>query len=241
VKTLGVITARGGSKGIPGKNLKPLAGRPLIAYTIESAQRSQAFDRLIITTDDPEIAEYARREGCEVPFLRPAELARDETIHLAVMEHAVKWLRDRGGYLADAVMILQPTSPLRRPEDIDAAIRLLAKAGADSVVSVSAVSPHHHPMRALRVDAAGHAALFVTGEPVRKRINRRQDLPPAFVMDGAIYLFRSELMFRDEPTLYGDRVVVLHTPPPHGLSIDDLDDWAEAERHLAQTVRSADL
>lgn len=236
MKTLGVITARGGSKGIPGKNLKPLAGRPLMAYTIESAQAAHAFERLIVSTDDPDIASYARNEGCEVPFVRPAELARDETIHLSVMEHAVTWMRDYAEYVADAVMILQPTSPLRRPDDIRAAITLLAESGADSVVSVSEVSPHHHPMRALKVDAEGNAVLFVTGEPVRKRINRRQDLPPAFVMNGSIYLFRSELMFGEEPTLYGDRTVVLHTPAPYGLSIDDLDDWAEAEKHLARAT-----
>lgn len=239
MKTLGVITARGGSKGIPGKNLKPLAGRPLIAYTIESAQASRAFDRLMLSTDDAEIAAYARAQGCEVPFMRPAELARDETIHLAVMEHAVAWMRDHAGYTPDAVMILQPTSPLRRAEDIRDAIQLLETSGADSVVSVSEVSPHHHPMRALSVDNAGNARLFVTGEPVRRRINRRQDMPPAFVMNGAIYVFRTHLLFGAEPTLYGDRTVVQHTPPPHGLSIDDLDDWIAAERALE--LRCGDL
>jgi CMP-N,N'-diacetyllegionaminic acid synthase len=237
VKTLGVITARGGSKAIPRKNLKLLAGRPLIAYTIESAQASRAFDRLVISTDDAEIAAYARERGCEVPFMRPPELGRDDTIHLRVMEHAVAWMRDHAGYMPDAVMILQPTSPLRRPEDIRDAIGLLAESGADSVVSVSGVSPHHHPMRALRVDQDGHAVLFVSGEPVRRRINRRQDLPPAFVMNGSIYLFRADLLFGDEPTLYGNRTVVLHTPAPYGLSIDDEDDWAAAESALA--VRSS--
>lgn len=241
MKVLGVITARGGSKGIPGKNLKPLAGRPLMAYTIESAVASRAFDRLILSTDDAEIAAYAASHGCEVPFTRPAELARDETIHLSVMEHAVAWMRDHAGYTPDAVMILQPTSPLRRAEDIREAIRLLETSGADSVVSVGEVSAHHHPMRALRVDENGNAVLFVTGEPVRRRINRRQDMPPAFVMNGAIYLFRTQLLFGQEPTLYGDRTVVLHTPSPHGLSIDDLDDWAAAEMYVGQKVRSADL
>jgi CMP-N-acetylneuraminic acid synthetase len=236
VKTLGVITARGGSKGIPGKNLKPLAGRPLLSYTIESAHASRAFDRLILSTDDSEIAAYALSEGCEVPFMRPAELARDETIHLSVMEHAVAWMRDHAGYLADAVMILQPTSPLRRAEDIRAAIRRLDTSGADSVVSVSDISPHDHPLRALRVDRDGSAVLFVTGEPVGRRINRRQDLPPAFVMNGAIYLFRTHLLLGEEPTLYGDRTVVLHTPPPHGLSIDDLDDWADAEKWISKPI-----
>ena len=239
MKVLGVITARGGSKGIPGKNLKPLAGKPLIAYTIDSAQSSRAFDRLILSTDDPEIAAYARANGCEVPFMRPADLARDDTIHLRVMEHAVAWMRDHAAYRPDAVMILQPTSPLRRPEDIRDAIRLLAESDADSVISVSEVSAHDHPMRTLRVDEQGNAVLFVTGEPVRRRINRRQDLPPAFVMNGAIYLFRTHLLFEKEPTLYGDRAVVLRTPAPYGLGIDDPEDWVAAECALA--ARSADL
>lgn len=233
MKTLGVITARGGSKGIPGKNLKPLAGRPLMAYTIESAQASHAFDRLILSTDDPAIADYARREGCEVPFMRPAELGRDETIHLSVMEHAVKWMRDHAGYVSDAVMILQPTSPLRRADDIRRAIRLLDESGADSVLSVSEVSAHAHPMRMLRIDADGTARLFVTGEPVRRRINRRQDLPPAWVMNGAIYLFRTRVLLADEPSLYGDRTLAMEMSPPYGLSIDDPDDWASAERALS--------
>jgi CMP-N,N'-diacetyllegionaminic acid synthase len=242
LKLLGVITARGGSKSIPGKNLKLLAGKPLIAYTIEAAQSSRAFDRLILSTDDPDIAACARANGCEVPFMRPGDLARDDTIHLWVMEHAVAWMRDHAGYRPGAVMILQPTSPLRRPEDIREAVRLLAESGADSVLSVSEVSTHHHPMRTLRLDAAGNAVLFVTGEPIRRRINRRQDLPPAFVMNGAIYVFRTHLLFALEPTLYGDRTVALRMPAPYGLSIDDPEDWAAAERALADlVVHGADL
>jgi N-acylneuraminate cytidylyltransferase len=233
VKVLGVVTARGGSKGIPGKNLKPLAGKPLLWYTLECARLAAAFDRLILTTDDPDIAAYARSQGCEVPFMRPAELARDDTIHFDVMHHAVKWLRDHESYWPDAVMILQPTSPLRRPEDIRAAIRLLDETGADCVLSVSDVTPHHHPMRMLRVDDNGKATLFVTGEPVRRRINRRQDLPPAYAMDGSIYLFRPSLLFASEPSLYGDRTHALSTPAPYGLSIDSPDDWAAAERAMA--------
>src|SRR3989344_694173 len=112
MKFLGVITARGGSKGIPGKNIKPMLGKPLIAYTIEAALASQVFDRLIISTDDPEIARVAKEHGCEAPFMRPPELAEDKTPHLPVMRHAVEWLKDNEGYSPDYAMILQPTSPL---------------------------------------------------------------------------------------------------------------------------------
>jgi N-acylneuraminate cytidylyltransferase len=225
-----VITARGGSKAIPGKNMKPLAGKPLIAYTIEGAQRANAFDRLILSTDDPAIADYARSCGCEVPFMRPADLARDETVHFDVMAHAVSWLIDHEGYRADAVMILQPTSPLRRPEDIRQSLALLAQGDADSVVSVSEVPAHLNPMRMLRVDDRGRAVLFVTGEPLRRRINRRQDMPPAWLMNGAVYVFRTEVLFGPEPSLYGNTTLAMAMPDPFGISIDTPEDWAEAEK-----------
>ena len=233
LRTLGVVTARGGSKAIPGKNLKRLAGKPLITYTIETARRSGALDRLVLSTDDPAIADAAQALDCEVPFLRPPELARDETLHLPVMQHAVGWLRDHDRYEADLVMILQPTSPFRSETDIRAAIDLIAASGADSVVSVSPIPSHFNPMRALRVDGRGRARLFVSGDPVRARINRRQDMPAAWAMNGAIYLFRTHLLFDREPTLYGDCTAAYVMPSDRGLSIDDADDWGAAERALA--------
>lgn len=233
MKVLGVITARGGSKGVPGKNLKPLAGKPLMAYTIEAAAASNALDRVILSTDDEAIAAAGRALGCEVPFLRPAALAQDDTPHLPVIQHAVRWLDEHAGYRPDAVMVLQPTSPLREPADIRACVDLLDRSGADSVLSVSEIPAHAHPMRALRVDDTGAAVLFVTGEGVRHRINRRQDLPAAWVMNGAIYICRTRVLFADRPSLYGDRVVVHRMPARRGLSIDDAHDWAEAERALA--------
>jgi CMP-N,N'-diacetyllegionaminic acid synthase len=152
VNTLGVITARGGSKGIPGKNLKRLAGRPLLDYTIESSVASGAFERIVLSTDDDEIAAYGRSRGCDVPFIRPAELAQDDTPHLPVMQHVVAWLETHQDYRPDAVAILQPTSPLRRAEDIRRAVALLADSDADSVVTVSEVPAHMNPMRMLRID-----------------------------------------------------------------------------------------
>jgi CMP-N,N'-diacetyllegionaminic acid synthase len=232
MKLLGVITARGGSKGIPEKNLKLLAGRPLIAYTIDAAQRAGRFDRVILSTEDSRIAECARTLGCEVPFLRPADLARDETPHLPVLQHAVRWLTEHDGYQPDAVMILQPTSPLRQPEHIIAAADLLAGSSADSVVSVSEVPTHMSPMRMLRVDADDRAVLFVTGEPLHTRINRRQDMPAAWVMNGAIYAFRTRVLFDSPPSLYGRSTAAMRMPEPFGLSIDTPQDWEKAEKAL---------
>ena len=197
MRVLGVITARGGSKGIPGKNLKRLAGQPLIWHTLQSAAASASFDRVILSTDDHAIANFARVHGCEVPFLRPADLAQDETPHLPVLQHAVAWLKEQEGYRPDAVMILQPTSPLRRAEDIREAVRLLETTGADSVLTVSAVSTHIHPLRMLRVGDDGTARLYVSGAPISESrqpppgpaagvADERRDLPvSASGVDGA--------------------------------------------------------
>lgn len=186
----------------------------------------------MISTDDPAIADYARGCGCDVPFLRPSDLARDETPHLPVMQHAVTWLAEHENYRPDAVMILQPTSPLRTAAQIREAVQRLAESDADSVVSVSEVPAHMHPMRMLRVAEDGGAVLFVSGEPVRRRINRRQDLPPAWVMNGAIYVFRTHVLSGVEPSLYGEHVVAMPIPAPAGISIDTPDDWIEAEHAI---------
>ena len=231
MRVLGIITARGGSKGIPGKNLKLLGGKPLLHYSIEAANDTP-LDRLILSTEDQKIAETARSLGCEVPFMRPAELARDETPHLPVIVHATRWLLEHQDYKADIVLILQPTSPLRSSADIAAALRMLELSGADSVVSVNEVSPHAHPMRMLRVDDNGNAVLFATGQPVKTRINRRQDLPKAWVMNGAVYACRTEVLLGAAPSLYGDRVVAYPMPAERSISIDTPEDWEDAERAL---------
>jgi CMP-N-acetylneuraminic acid synthetase len=190
------------------------------------------FDRIVMSTDDPAIATVADALGCEVPFLRPAELARDDTPHLPVVVHAVRWLAENAEYEPDLVMILQPTSPLRTADDIRGAIALLRESAADSVVSVSEVPAHYNPMRTLRVAADGTARLFVTGEPVRARINRRQDMPDAWTMNGAIYLLRTGVLSGAAPSLYGDRTAAYRMPSVRGLSIDDPADWTAAERAL---------
>jgi CMP-N,N'-diacetyllegionaminic acid synthase len=232
---LGVVTARAGSKGIPGKNTRPLAGKPLIAYTVECALASGVFDRLILSTDDEEAARIARELGCEVPFIRPAELSADDTPHLPVMQHAVAWMRDKQGYEADWVMILMPTSPLRQPSHIVESVALALRSGADSVVSVDEIPAHFNPMRAVTIDQDGWARLLVGDRPVKRRPVRRQNVPKAWVFNGAIYLFRGSLLtLHDEPSLYGDRVAAYVMPAPYGSNIDDPEDWAKVERLLGR-------
>ena len=237
MKVLGVVTARAGSKGVPGKNTRLLAGRPLIQYTIDAARESGAFDRMIVSTDDPHTAAIARDGGCDVPFMRPAELAQDDTPHLPVMQHALSWMRDRERYVPDWVMILLPTSPLRQARHIRESIDLGVSSGADSVVGVDELPAHFNPLRVVKIDEHGWARLFVGDAPVKRRPGRRQDLPQAWVLNGAIYLFRTEVLFDPhDPSLYGDKVAAYRMSPPYGFNVDDLDDWATAERLLSGSV-----
>lgn len=228
-----MVTARAGSKGIPGKNTRLLAGRPLIAYTLDAARESGVFDRLVLSTDDPVAAAIARERGCEVPFMRPPELATDSAPHLPVMQHAVQWLRDRERYTPDWVVILQPTSPMRQPRHIREALDMAVTSGADSVVGVDEVPTRFHPLRVITVDDSGWARLIVGDQPMKRRPARRQDLPAAWVPNGAIYVLRTAVLFDPiEPSLYGDRVAAYRMPSPYGLDIDGPEDWAMAERLL---------
>jgi len=237
VKVLGVVTARAGSKGIPGKNTRLLGAKPLIAHTIDAARASGVFDRLILSTDDEQAAAIARERRCDVPFIRPASLAGDDVPHLPVMQHALTWLRDHEQYTPDWVMILLPTSPLRQPFHIREAVDLATASGADSVVSVDELPAHYNPMRVVTVDDRGWARLFVDGQPVRRRPGRRQDMPAAWVLNGAVYLFQTRVLFDPvEPSLYGDKVAAYKMSPPYGLNIDDPEDWAVVERALNQTA-----
>lgn len=233
MRILGVITARGGSKSIPRKNIKELAGKPLIAWTIEAAKESGVFDRVILSTDDDEIAAVGKQWGAEVPFMRPPELAQDATPHLPVMQHALTWLKEHEGYEPDFVCILQPTAPLRQAWHLREAVALLRKTGADSVVSMVDIPGHFSPYWAVKVDSEGLGTLLVSGEPIKKRIPRRQSLPKAYTHSGAIYLFRTSLLFDPvEPNFYGDKVAAYIMEDKYNVNIDDPADWVLAENAM---------
>lgn len=231
-KVLGVITARGGSKGIPGKNIKPLLGKPLIAYTIEAAEKAGVLDRLIVSTDDAQIAEVARRHGCAAPFIRPKELAEDTTPHLPVMQHAVKWFKDKEGYSPDYVMILQPTSPLRQALHIREAVELIIKTGADSVLSVAEVPENFNYRKTMVLDDTNFLKL-VNNDPIYKRIARRQDLPKNYWSTGMIYLFKTDLLLHPtNPNFYGEKTAAYVIDKKYVIDINVPEDWEEAEKAL---------
>lgn len=235
-KILGVLTARGGSKSIPGKNIKLLGEKPLLAHIVESAKESGIFDRIISSTDDEKIASIAKEYGVEHLFMRPPELAEDTTPHLPVMQHALAFMRDNEKYVPDYTVILQPTSPMVRPEHFKEALELLKEKNADSVIGVVKIPPHYNPMRSLKADSEGFLKLFVTGEPVRKRISRRQDLPELYVLNSAIYIFKTDLLFDPvEPSFYGNKVAAYVMDEKSSINIDDPEDWEEAEKILKES------
>ena len=228
MKVLGIVTARGGSKGVPRKNVRFLAGKPLIAYTAEAARQAKRLDRVILSTDDREIADTGRRYGLDVPFMRPAELALDAAPTLPVLIHALEQL-EKSGESFDAVCLLQPTNPLRRAEDIDRCIEMLELTGADSVVSVLEVPHEYNPKWVYWLDEKGNLTLS-TGE--KEPVTRRQDLPAAFHRDGSVYVTRSRVILENK-SLYGRDVRGYLMDARYSANIDTEEDWRSVEERFS--------
>jgi CMP-N-acetylneuraminic acid synthetase len=226
MNVLALIPARGGSKGIPDKNLRPLAGHSLLTYAARAASDSGVVSRTVLSTDSERIATEGRRVGLDVPFLRPAELARDETPMLPVIEHAVDFL-ERGGWEPEMIVLLQPTSPLRRAEHIRAAVQQLRDSHADSVVTVVELPRHLSPDYVMRIED-GRLVPFL---PHGASVVRRQDARPAYVRDGTVYAFWRRTL-RETRTIYGDDCRPLVLSARDSLTIDTPEDWDEAERRL---------
>lgn len=230
-ETLGLIVARGGSKGIPGKNIRELDGRPLIAHAAEAAREAARLSRIVLSTDSPEIADIAEDLGIEVPFLRPAELARDATPTLPVVQHALQALLQAGARY-DAVCLLQPTHPLRTAALIDRCVEKLRTSGADSVFTVTPVPHSFHPNWVYLSDEEGRLEIATGG---REPVPRRQELPPAFAREGSVYVTRAEVIRRG--SLYGESSQGVVVSPGDSVNLDTEADWEEAERRLAERAR----
>jgi len=222
-KVLAVIPARGGSKGIPNKNIVPLLGKPLINWTIEAAKSSRYIDRLILSSDDPRICAVAEAAGCDVPFLRPAELATDEAQTVDVIIDAL----DRvPGF--ELVVVLQPTSPLRASADIDKCLELLVDCRAKTAVSVTPVEEHPFLMYSLGADARLDSFIKVGSA----RSLRRQELPPAFTLNGAIYV--AEIGWLRESKLFVSPDAVGYVMPRAiSIDIDEQSDLGRAAEYLS--------
>ncbi len=225
---LAVIPARGGSKGIPDKNIVPLLGKPLINWTIEAARSSRYIDRLILSSDNPNICEVAKAAGCEVPFTRQDELATDEAQTIDVILDAL----DRvPGF--DLVVVLQPTSPLRSSSDIDSCLELLMEHDANSAVSVAPVT--EHPFLVYSMDADIRLKAFLKVDPVMSL--QRQNLPPAYSLNGAIYAAEIDWL-REYRLFVSDETVGYVMPNETSIDIDNQSDLEGAARYLISCQHS---
>ena len=224
---LGVITARGGSKGLPGKNIKILGDKPLIAYSVLVAEQSTTITHTIVSTDDSEIAAIAKKYGADVPFMRPVELANDTATHLDVMKHAIDFMEKKEGIVYDYVVILQPTSPFRLVEDIDKTVELLITTGADSAVTLTLADSHEHPIKMKKLEGST-VIPYCIPEPEGKR---RQDLALAYKRSSAVYAMKRNLIMRDN-LLFGNKIVGHIVPGDRSIDIDTPLDWHVAEFKL---------
>lgn len=225
---LGVIPARGASKGIPRKNIRLVAGRPLIAYTIEVAQRSSRLTRTVISTEDEEIAQVARSFGAEVPFRRPPELAADEATSVAVACHALDYAEREESRRYDCLALLEPTSPLRKAEDIDGAIALLEESGVDSVISLCRLEAPH-PAK-LKIIEGGRTRPFLP-ELWREGL-QRQELPPVYFLNGGIYAVKRDFLVKRQ-TFWGENTLPYLMPEERSVNIDSWLDLRIAECLIA--------
>lgn len=230
MEVLGLIPARGGSKGIPRKNLAPLAGRPLLAYTCSVALVSEALDRVVLSTEDSEIASVGRSLGVEVPFRRPTRLAGDRTEALPVIQHAIEWLAEEERYHPSAVALLQPTSPLRKALHIDEAVGLLDGSDADSVVSVVEVPHAYSPASVMRIE---DGRLVPYASDTDEIVTRRQDKPRVYARNGpAVLVSRVDVLTSGE--LYGETVLPYVMGWPESIDVDTRYDLELAEFFLGR-------
>ncbi len=214
---LALIPARGASKGIPRKNIRSFCGKPLLQWSIDVALAAPCVDRVVVSTDDPEIADVARVGGAEVPFLRPSELASDSSPGIAPVLHALQQLPE-----VSSVLLLQPTSPLRRVEDVEAIFALYLQAGHDALVSVTPSSKHPAWMFGLSPTQVLQPLMNLP------HASCRQQLPPAYVLNGALYLASRSFLEREHTFLTSNTVAYV-MPPERSVDIDSPLDWQWGE------------
>jgi len=226
IDCVAIITARGGSKRLPDKNIRPLAGKPLIAWSVEASLAASTIRRTIVSTDDARIAAAARAAGAEVPFTRPAELASDHAGHFEVLSHAIDWLESEEGKAPEYICLLQPTSPLRLASDIDEAVGMAALSGADCCVSVSRVAKHPAIMYRLGDDHLATPFLATETGKVRS-----QDYEPLYYLNGAIYVLRTDA-FRARGRVLSAAPLAYVMPETRSVDIDEELDFVVAEALL---------
>ncbi|MGM0635484.1 MAG: cytidylyltransferase domain-containing protein [Bacteroidota bacterium] len=227
-RILAIIPARGGSKGVPRKNIKELGGKPLLAYTADAALASNLISKVILSTEDEEIMKVGKSLGLDVPFQRPSELAQDQSGSLGVVQHAIQFFEDKGVFF-DAVILLQVTSPFRETGFIDQALEKFIASKAEALISVLPVPHEYNPHWVFEADNNDNLSI-ATGE--KQIIKRRQDLPTAYFRDGSIYITKTEVI--KQGSFFGEKLSYIKSNPAKYVNIDTLDDWKKAEEMLKE-------
>jgi len=222
-KILAIIPARGGSKGVPKKNIRELNGKPLIAYTIEAAQNSKYVDRLVVSTDSQEIADISINFGADVPFLRPSYLATDSAKALGVVKHMLFEIEKFDNINYSIILYLEPPAPFRTAEDIDRCVELFIKKRPDSVVSVNEAN-QYHPILMKKI-SNNYLEPIWKSEP--EGVPRQEYKPTAYMRNGAVYVLKKENIIKNK--FYGGSIVPYLMPEERSICIDSILDWFSAE------------
>ncbi len=226
---LGLITARGGSKRVPRKNVRDFLGKPLIAWTIETGQEAGVFDHFILSTDDQEIADIGKQYGIQVPFMRPDELAQDTSGSFGVVKHAVEWLRDNKGFKADWIVLLEPPAPGRQPLHIKEVVELAKQNVADSIVGISVMPGHFSHLKEMKLDEKGIMSRVTDGAIMRNLIHRNQDIPTSYFINSTIYAMKYENLFDGNNSLWGNSTYGYVMDEKYAIDIDTEIEWMIAE------------
>lgn len=229
------IFARGGSKGLPGKNIRPLMGKPLIAYSIDIAKKSRYIKEVYVSTDSPDIAAVAEQYGAVVPFLRPKELATDTVSERLAWRHAIEWQKSQPNTPPmDILVSLPATAPLRHVEEVDRAIEMYLEGGADTVIAVSP-SPRHPAFNMVYIDENGYAKTILSR--YENWVPNRQAYPPAYDITTAVYVSGTDFIMQEDVYLKG-KVRAIVIPEDHGVDIDTLQDFMQAELILSEQQKN---
>ena len=221
---LAIIPARGGSKGLLGKNIKELCGKPLIAWSIETGLKSKYIDEVVVSTDYQEIADIAKKYGATVPFLRPDYLASDTATSFDAVKHTIDFYKDELGKEFDYIILLEPTSPLREVDDIDSSIEYLLNSKADSIVGISKTEDQN-PAFLIEKDTNNY---LIGYENKDMKVLRRQDINDVYFFEGTIYVSKIDTLLKKK-TFYHETTIGYEVPKYKSLEIDDLDDFIMVE------------
>ena len=237
-KILGIITARGGSKRLPGKNIKNFLGKPLLAWSIEAGQKSKCFDRFILTTDDKRIAQIGKDYKIEVPFMRPAELAQDTTGSYATVKHAVEWLKENEKYNAGWIILLEPTAPGRQAFHIREVKKIIAEQGnkIDSIIGISEMPSHFSPYKALKLKK-NNSVISFENKLLKDLVHRNQDLAKTYFINSAIYAFKTKNLFDSNLSLWGSKNYGYLMDNKYAFDIDTQEDWDIAEIKMKKLLK----